>query len=72
MNCPFKPGDIVLSVCVVLLWKPEDRWESFPGILTPELQDDRGGESQGDSEKLTEDVTMRCHFNDFNTRAALQ
>lgn len=64
----------VLHVFFVFLWKQEDRREPLPGstkACCPVQKDDREGESQGDSEKLTEDITMRRHFNDFNTRAAL-
>lgn len=64
-------------VCVVFVWKQKNRWESLPGLGYTKAccavhKDDKEGESQGDSEKLTEDITMRCHFNDSNTRAALQ
>lgn len=58
-------------------WKEKNRWDSLPGIGYAKScclvqKDDKEGEAQGDSEKVAEDITMRCHFNDCNTRAALQ
>lgn len=66
-------------VSLLFFWCFSGRFfrDSLPGISYAKScclvqKDDKEGEAQGDSEKVSEDITMRCHFNDFNTRATLQ
>lgn len=66
---------VFLCVCACVCFRKEkNHSDLLPGIgyAKSRKKDDNEGEAQGDFEKVTEDITMRCHLNDFNTRAALQ